>query len=106
MELKEAKNKLESEGYKRKLVYRLTYTKDGIWENAYFTNKEDADVMVSKMMEVNKMEMVEPYSYISVNKYTWEIFVEPWQGGVEKPPFIVWMNNKIEILFVCYTSEL
>ena len=75
MELKEAKNKLESEGYKRKLVYRLTYMEDGTWENAYFTNKEDADMMVSKMMEVNKM--VKIYSFISLNRCTWEIFVEP-----------------------------
>ena len=75
MELKEAKNKLESEGYKRKLVYRLTYMEDNTWENAYFTNKEDADMMVSKMMEVNKM--VKIYSFISLNRCTWEIFVEP-----------------------------
>lgn len=75
MELKEAKNKLESEGYKRKLVYRLTYMENNTWENAYFTNKEDADMMVSKMMEVNKM--VKIYSFISLNRCTWEIFIEP-----------------------------
>lgn len=75
MELKEAKNKLESEGYQRKLVYRLTYMEDNTWENAYFTNKEDADMMISKMMEVNKM--VKIYSFISLNRCTWEIFIEP-----------------------------
>lgn len=32
MELKEAKNKLENEGYQRKLVYKLSYWKDGVWK--------------------------------------------------------------------------
>ena len=75
MELKETKNTLEANGYQRKLVYKLTYQKDGTWENAYFTNKEDADAMVFKMMEVNKM--VKIYNFISLNRCTWEIFIEP-----------------------------
>ena len=75
MELKEAKNKLESEGYERKLVYRLTYQKDNTWKRIYFEDKEEADVMISKMMEVNKV--VKIYSFISLNRCTWEMFIEP-----------------------------
>ena len=75
MDLKEAKQELEANGYERKLVYKLSYMTDGTWKNAYFDDKEEADMMISKMMEVNTQ--VHIYSNISLNKWSWEIFVEP-----------------------------
>ena len=75
MELKEAKNTLEANGYERKLVYRLTYQTDGTWKHIYFEDKEEADMVISKMMEVNKIVRI--YSYISLNKWSWEMFIEP-----------------------------
>ena len=75
MELKEAKNTLEANGYERKLVYRLTYQTDNTWKHIYFEDKEEADMVISKMMEVNKV--VKIYSYISLNKWSWEMFIEP-----------------------------
>ena len=74
MELKEAKNTLEANGYERKLVYRLTYQTDNTWKHIYFEDKEEADMVISKMMEVNKV--VKIYSYISLNKWSWEMFIE------------------------------
>ena len=71
MELKEAKDTLEANGYERKLVYKLTYQTNGTWKHIYFEDKEEADMVISKMMEVNI------YSYISLNKWTWEAFIEP-----------------------------
>ena len=50
MELKEAKNKLENEGYQRKLVYKLSYWKDGVWKNAYFDDKDDAYTMIDAIL--------------------------------------------------------
>ena len=75
MELKEAKNTLEANGYERKLVYRLTYQTDGTWKHIYFEDKEEADMVISKMMEVNKIVRI--YSFISLNKWSWEMFIEP-----------------------------
>ena len=75
MELKEAKNTLEANDYERKLVYKLTYQKDNTWKHIYFEDKEEADMMESKMMEVNKM--VKIYRFISLNRCSWEIFIEP-----------------------------
>ncbi len=75
MDLKEAKQELEVNGYERKLVYKLSYMTDGTWKNAYFDDKEEAEMMVSKMMEVNTITHI--YSNISLNKWSWEIFVEP-----------------------------
>ena len=75
MELKEAKNTLEANGYERKLVYKLTYQTDNTWKHIYFEDKEEADMVISKMMEVNKV--VKIYSYISLNKWSWEMFIEP-----------------------------
>ena len=75
MELRVAKKALESNGYERKLVYKLSYMTDNTWKHAYFENKEEAEMMVSKMMEVNKLTKI--YSYISLNKWTWEMFIEP-----------------------------
>lgn len=75
MKLKEAKNTLEANGYERKLVYRLTYQTDGTWKHIYFEDKEEADMVISKMMEVNKIVRI--YSYISLNKWSWEMFIEP-----------------------------
>lgn len=75
MELREAKKMLESNGYERKLVYKLSYKTDDTWKHAYFEDKEEAEAMVSKMMEVNKVTKI--YSYISLNIWTWEIFIEP-----------------------------
>ena len=75
MELKEAKNTLEANGYERKLVYKLTYQTDGTWKHIYFEDKEEADMVISKMMEVNKIVRI--YSYISLNKWSWEMFIEP-----------------------------
>ena len=100
MELREAKKALESNGYERKLVYKLSYMTDGTWKHAYFENKEEAEMMVSKMVEVNKLAKI--YSYISLNKWSWEMFIEPWRKGGYKPSFIMWMNNKIEILLSYY----
>ena len=75
MELREAKKALESNGYERKLVYKLSYMTDNTWKHAYFEDKEEAEMMVNKMMEVNKV--VKIYSHISLNKWSWEIFIEP-----------------------------
>ena len=75
MELREAKNMLESNGYERKLVYKLSYMTDGTWKHAYFEDKEEAEMMVSKMREVNKVAKI--YSHISLNIRTWEMFIEP-----------------------------
>ena len=75
MELKEAKNTLEANGYERKLVYRLTYQTDGTWKHIYFEDKEEADMVISKMMEVNKIVRI--YSFISLNQWSWEMFIEP-----------------------------
>ena len=75
MELKEAKNTLEANGYERKLVYKLSYMTDGTWKHIYFEDKEEADMVISKMMEVNKIVRI--YSYISLNKWSWEMFIEP-----------------------------
>ena len=75
MELKEAKNTLEANGYERKLVYRLTYQTDDTWKHIYFEDKEEADMVISKMMEVNKIVRI--YSCISLNKWSWEMFIEP-----------------------------
>ena len=77
MEIKEAKKTLESNGYERKLVYKLTYQTDDTWKHAYFESKEEAEAMVSKMMEVNKVTKVTKYSYISLNKWLWEVLIEP-----------------------------
>lgn len=75
MELKEAKNTLEANDYERKLVYKLTYQKDNTWKHIYFEDKEEADMMESKMMEVNKK--VKIYTYVTLNKWPWEMFIEP-----------------------------
>lgn len=74
-ELEVAKNTLEANGYERKRVYKLTYQKDNTWKHIYFEDKEEADMMVAKMMEVNKVDKI--YSYISLNKWSWEMFIEP-----------------------------
>ena len=74
-ELEEATETLEANGYERKLVYKLTYQKDGTWKHIYFEDKEEADAMIAKMQEVNKVDKI--YSYISLNKWTWEMFIEP-----------------------------
>ena len=75
MELREAKNMLEANGYERKLVYKLTYQTDGTWKHIYFEDKEEADMVISKMMEVNKIVRI--YSFISLNQWSWEMFIEP-----------------------------
>lgn len=100
MELREAKKALEANGYERKLVYKLSYMTDGTWKHAYFEDKEEAEMMVSKMIEVNKLAKI--YSYISLNKWSWEVFIEPWHRGLQAPFLIMWMNNKIEILYIYY----
>ena len=74
-ELKEAKQIFESNGYQRKLVYKLTYLKDNIWKNIYFDDEEDAHIMIAKMHEINTQTPI--YSYISLNKWSWEMFIEP-----------------------------
>ena len=75
MELREAKKALEANGYERKLVYKLSYKTDGTWKHIYFEDKEEADMVISKMMEVNKIVRI--YSFISLNKWSWEMFIEP-----------------------------
>ena len=75
MELKEAKNKLENEGYQRKLVYKLSYMKDGTWKNAYFDDKDDAYAMIGAIQEINAK--MTTYTYVTLNKWSWEMFIEP-----------------------------
>ena len=75
-ELKEAKGVLEKNGYERKLVYKLTYLKDNTWESIYFDNKDEAYTMIGAMQEINAFLKVPTYSYISLNKWSWEIFIE------------------------------
>ena len=74
-ELKEAKETLERSGYQRKLVYRLTYLKDSIWETIYFDDKDEAYTMIAKMHEINATLLT--YSHISVKECSLEIFIEP-----------------------------
>ena len=74
MELKETKNTLEANGYQRKLVYKLTYQKDGTWKNAYFDDKDDAYAMVDAMQKINAKVMT--YNFITVNTWRWEMFIE------------------------------
>ena len=74
-ELEVAKNTLEANGYERKRVYKLTYQTNNTWKHIYFEDKEEADAMIAKMMEVNKVDKI--YSYISLNKWSWEMFIEP-----------------------------
>ena len=68
MEFEEAKNTLEANGFERKLVYKLTYQKDDIWKHIYFEDEEDAKMMISKMIEVNKVDQI--YNHVSLKKYT------------------------------------
>ena len=75
MELKEAKRELERNGYQRKLMYRLSYQKDDTWKCIYFDDKEEADMMVDAMMKVNSKVRI--YHFISVNTWSWEVFIEP-----------------------------
>ena len=75
MELKEAKRELERNGYQRRLMYRLSYQKDGTWKCIYFDDKDDAYTMVDAMMKVNSK--VQIYRFISVNIWSWEVFIEP-----------------------------
>ena len=74
-ELKEAKGVLEKNGYQRKLVYKLTYLKDNTWESIYFDNKDEAYTMIATMHEINAKVPI--YSYISLNRWSWEMFIEP-----------------------------
>ena len=104
MELREAKKALEANGYERKLVYRLTYQTDGTWKHIYFEDKEEADMVRARMMEVNKV--IKIYRFISLNRCTWEMFIEPWRKGGYKPSFIMWMDNKIEILNSMFNEKL
>ena len=76
MELKEAKRELERNGYQRKLVYKLSYQKeDGTWKYIFFDDKEEAYAMIDEMQKINAKVMT--YHYISFNKWTWEMFLEP-----------------------------
>ena len=40
-----------------------------------FEDEEEAIEIVDKMMEVNEVTKI--YSHISLNKWSWEMFVEP-----------------------------
>ena len=75
-ELKKAKGVLEKNGYQRKLVYKLTYLKDNTWESIYFDNKDEAYTMIAAMHEINAT-VTKIYSDISLNKWSWEMFIEP-----------------------------
>ena len=75
-ELKEAKGILEKNDYQRKLVYKLTYLKDNTWESIYFDNKDEAYTMIAAMREINAT-VTKIYSDISLNKWSWEMFIEP-----------------------------
>lgn len=75
MELKEAKETLKTNGYERKSVYKLSYQKDGTWKNAYFDDKDEAFALIDAMQKINAK--VKTYEYISLNKWSWEMFIEP-----------------------------
>jgi hypothetical protein len=80
MELTEAKRELQRNGYQRKLVYKLTYMKveeDGTWmnRNAFFDDKDEAYTMINMMNEINAK--IPTYRYISLNRWSWEMFIEP-----------------------------
>ena len=80
MELTEAKRELQRNGYQRKLVYKLTYMKveeDDTWMNrsAFFDDKDEAYTMISMMNEINAK--IPTYRYISLNRWSWEMFIEP-----------------------------
>lgn len=64
--LKEAKNELEANGYERKLVYKLSYQKNGIWKNAYFDDKDEAYTMIDAMQKINANAKVKTYESISL----------------------------------------
>ena len=78
-ELKEAKKTLMRNGYQRQLVYRLSYMKeeDGTWmnKNAFFSDKDEAYTMINMMNEINVK--IPTYRYISLNRWSWEMFIEP-----------------------------
>ena len=67
-ELKEAKGVLEKNGYQRKLVYKLSYQKNGVRKNAYFDDQDEAYTMIDAMQKINAK--VPTYSYITVKRYT------------------------------------
>ena len=67
-ELEEAKGVLEKNGYQKKLVYKLSYQKNGIQENAYFDDQDEAYTMIDAMQKINAKVLT--YSYITVKKYT------------------------------------
>ena len=66
-ELKEAKEALEKNGYQKKLVYKLSYQKNGIRKNAYFDDQDEAYTMIDAMQKINAKVLT--YSYITVKKY-------------------------------------
>ena len=78
-EQKEAKKILMRNGYQRQLVYRLSYMKeeDGTWmnKNAFFSDKDEAYTMINMMNEINVK--IPTYRYISLNRWSWEMFIEP-----------------------------
>ena len=67
-ELKEAKGVLEKNGYQRKLVYKLSYQKNGVRKNAYFDDQDEAYTMINAMQKINAKVLT--YSYITVKRYT------------------------------------
>ena len=75
MEVEEAKKILMKADYERQFVYKLSYQKNGNWKYIFFTDKEEAEMMIDTMMKINTK--VETYKYISLNKFKWEMFIEP-----------------------------
>ena len=74
MKLKEAKNVLEENEYQRRLVYKVSYQKNNTWKHAYFDDKEEALLMIDAMAKINSK--TKTYSFIFLNRWTWEMFVE------------------------------
>ena len=44
-------------------------------DSVYAHSEEEADMVRARMMEVNKV--IKIYRFISLNKCSWEIFIEP-----------------------------
>lgn len=75
-ELRDVKERLEDFNFERKLVYKVSYIKDNEWEYTYFTNKDDAMVFVNALKDYNHKANEEIYRCVSLNKWSWEMFIE------------------------------
>lgn len=76
-ELKQAKQALEENDYERKLVYKVAYMKQDRWFYTYFENRDDAYVFIDAMERQNGSSDDRIYKYITLNRFSWEMFIEP-----------------------------